>query len=135
MAHECNSRLDRNVMQTLQDMLYHYHPSVQLYKHAFQIIQGISPEQNCSIIMCFDPNTDRHCYLPPDAAVQDIAVLLPGDGDQPKDSQDIILHRNAGYLECLKYTNPLYPCLHYILLHPTGQLSWHCFIPYEKVED
>jgi len=127
--------LDSNVMQTLQDMLYRHYPSVQLYKHAFQITQGMSPEQNCSIILCFNPHTDRCCYLPPDATVQNIAVLLPGDDDQPKDCQDIILHCNARYLEHIKDTNPLYPSLYYVLLHPTGQLGWHCFIPYEEVED
>ena len=37
MAHSANSRLDRGVMQTLQDMLYCSHPAVELYKHAFQI--------------------------------------------------------------------------------------------------
>ena len=37
MAHSANSRLDRGVMQTLQDMLYRSHPAVELYKHAFQI--------------------------------------------------------------------------------------------------
>jgi hypothetical protein len=122
-------------MQTLQDMLYHHHPSVAPYKHAFQITQGMSPKQNCSISLCFDPYTDRHRYLPPDAEVQKVAILLPGDDDQPKDCQDIILHRNAGYLERIKDTNPLYPSLRYVLLHPTDQLGWHRFIPYEEVED
>src|SRR6266850_1417228 len=107
----------------------------QLYKHAFQITQGMSSEQNCSIVLRFDPHTDRRRYLPPDARVQEIAILLPGDGDRPQDCQDIILHRNAGYLERIKDTNPLYPCLRYVLLHPTGQLGWHRFIPYEEVED
>src|SRR6267142_1986378 len=135
IGHSANSTLDRNIMQTLQDMLYRHHPSVLLYKHAFQITQGMSSEQNCLIVLCFDPHTDRCCYLPPDARAQEIAILLPGDGDQPQDCQDIILHHNAGYLECIKDTNPLYPCLRYVLLHPTGQLDWHRFIPYEEVED
>jgi hypothetical protein len=133
MVHQANDSLNRSIMQTLQDMLYRRHPSVQLYKHAFQITQGMSPEQNCSIILCFDSHTDRRHYLPPDARVQEVAILLPGDGHQPKDCQDIILHGSVGYLQCIKDTNPLYPSLHYVLLHPTDQLGWHCFIPYKKV--
>ena len=43
----------------------------------------MAPEQSCSIVLHFDPNTDRKHYLPPDARVQEIAVLLPGDGVQP----------------------------------------------------
>jgi len=135
MAHPANDHLNRTVMQTLQDMLYHHHPSVQHYKQAFQITQGMSSEQNCSIILRFDLHTDRWHYLPPDARVEEIAILLPGDGDQPQDCQDIILHRNVGYLQRIKDTNPLYPSLRYVLLHPTGQLGWHCFIPYQEVED
>jgi hypothetical protein len=95
----------------------------------------MSSEQNCSIVFCFDPHTDRHRYLPPDSRVQEIAVLLPGDGDQPKDCQDIILYHNSGPLQRISDTHPLYPSLHYVLLHPTGQLGWHPFIPYEELED
>src|SRR5882672_8648585 len=135
MAHRHNDSLDRGVMQTLQDMLYRHHPGVELYKHAFQITQGMTPKQNCSIVLRFDPHTDRRHYLPPDAWVQEIAVLLPGDGDQPWDSQDIIVHRHAGSLMRIRDTHPLYPSLHFVLLHPTGQLSWHRFIPYEELED
>jgi hypothetical protein len=135
MAYEANHRTNREVMQTLQDMLYCKHPGVELYKHAFQITWEMPPEQNCTIALRFDPHTDRHRYLPPDPRVQEIAVLLPGDGDRPADTQDIILHRNAGYLQRIFDTHPLYPSLHYVLLYPTGQLAWHHFIPYEVSED
>src|SRR6266850_5579174 len=57
MAHPRNSSLNRDIMQTLQDMLSGHHPSVELYKHAFQITQGMAPEQNCSIVLHFDPHT------------------------------------------------------------------------------
>jgi hypothetical protein len=87
MAHEANRRTNREVMQTLQDMLYRKHPGVELYKHAFQITWEMPPEQNCTIALCFDPHTDRCHYLPPDPRVQEIAVLLPGDGDRPADTQ------------------------------------------------
>ena len=135
MAYRCNNSLNRNVMQTLQDMLYRHHPGVELYKHAFQITQDMAPEQNYSIALHFDPHTDRRCYLPPDARVQEIAVLLPEDGDRPQDCQDIILHRTGGDLLRIRDTHPLYPSLHFVLLHPTGQLGWHRFIPYEELED
>jgi hypothetical protein len=49
--------------------------------------------------------------------------------------KNIILHCNAGFLERIFDTHPLYLSLHYVLLHPTGQLGWHCFIPYEVLED
>jgi len=135
MAHQQNNGLRRNVMQTLQDMLYRLHPGVQLYKHAFQISRDMPSEQDATIVLRFDPHTDRRRYLPPDPRVQEIAVLLPGDGDQPVDTQDIILHCNGGSLKRIFDTHPLYLSLHYVLLHPTGQLGWHKFIPYEVLEN
>jgi hypothetical protein len=95
----------------------------------------MSPEQNCTIALRFDPHTDRRRYLPPDSRVEEIAVLLPGDGDQPKDCQDVILYCNDGPLQRITDLHPFYPALHYVLLHPTGQLGWHAFIPYEELED
>ena len=129
------SRLDRTIMQELQDMLYNTHPAVQLYKHAHQISNQIPPEDNCTIVLRFDPNTDRHRYLPPDSRVEEIAVLLPGEGDRPQDCQDIILYRNDGPLHQISDLHPLYPSLRYVLLFPTGQLGWHTRIPYEESED
>jgi len=35
----------------------------------------------------------------------------------------------------IRDAHPLYPSLHFVLLHPTGQLSWHHFLPYEELED
>ena len=135
MENQYNDGLDRHTMQTLQDMLYRQHPGTELYKHAFQITRDMPSEQNATIALRFDPHTDRRRYLPPDPRVQEIAILLPGEGDQPKDSQDIILHRNGGSLMRILDTHPLYLSLHYVLLHPTGQLGWHSFIPYEELEN
>ena len=129
------SRLDRSIMQELQDMLHNTHPAVQLYKHAHQISNQIPPEDNCTIVLRFDPNTDRRRYLPPDPRVEEIAVLLPGEGDRPQDCQDIILYRNDGPLHQISDLHPLYPSLRYVLLYPTGQLGWHAHIPYEESED
>src|SRR5487761_412025 len=95
----------------------------------------MSSEDNCTIALCFDPHTDRCRYLPPDPRVEEIAVLLPGDGDQPKDCQDIILYLNDGPLKQISDLHPFYPSLHFVLLHPTGQLSWHPHIPYEELEE
>jgi hypothetical protein len=136
IAHERNRRLDRSTVQDLQDMLYRHHPGTELYKHAFQITRDMPPEQDATIALRFDPHTDRCRYLPSDHSVQEIAVLLPGEGDQPRDTQDIILHRNGGgFLQRIFDTHPLYLSLHYVLLHPTGQLGWHRFIPYEELEN
>ena len=61
---------------------------------------------------------------------QEIAVILPGDGDQPTGARDVILHRQGGRLQQINDLHPLYPSLHYVLLFPTGQLEWHPNILY-----
>jgi hypothetical protein len=93
-------------------------------------------EQQCCIALHFDSGCDRRHYQAPDAAVREIAVILPGDGDHVRGSQDIILYRlHSEPLQCIADTHPFYPALHYVLLYPTGQLSYHPDILYQDVEE
>ena len=127
MGHAANQGLDRRVMQVLQDTLYRHHPGVAMYKQAYELTRNMPAENQCKIALRFDERTDRRRYnLPTAAAANEIAVILPGDGDQPQDSRDIILYRRAGqHLERISELHPMYLSLHYVLLFPTGQLGWH----------
>ena len=127
MGHAANHNLDRGTMQILQDTLFNHHPGVQLYKQALELTSNMPPEHQCKIALRFDESTDRRRYnLPTAAAGNEIAVILPGDGDQPQDARDIILYRRHGEsLQRISEMHPLYPSLHYVLLFPTGQLGWH----------
>ena len=54
-------------------------------------------EHQCKIAFCFDEGTDCRRYnLPIAVAANEIAVILPGDGDQPQDCRDIILYYWCG---------------------------------------
>ncbi|KAI9451440.1 hypothetical protein F5148DRAFT_1290133 [Russula earlei] len=75
-----------------------------------------------------------HYYNAPDAAINEIAAIIPGDGDEPRHSQDIILHLREGPLQRISDTHPFYPSLRYVLLFPTGQLGWFPNIPYQNVQ-
>jgi hypothetical protein len=121
MNNAANSSLHRPTMQTLQDMLYRRHPGVQLYKQAFELTRDMGPDQQCKIALRFDNNTDdpRRYNLPTNTS-NEIAVILPGDGDQPTAGKDIILNRRSGHLREISDLHPLYPSLHYVLLFPTG---------------
>ena len=117
-------------------MLSRTHPEVHHYKQAFEVCRVIDPQLQCCIALCFDTGCDRRCYQAPDASVRENAVILPGDGDQPRGSQDIILYNNFGPpLQCISDVHPLYPSLHYVLLFPTGQLGWYPKIFYNTLED
>ena len=121
MANAWNSNLDPVTLRDLQDMLYRCHPGVQLYRQAHQLTSVMPLEQQCQISLYFDPSCDRCRYQAPDASVKEMAVILPGDGDQLTGAQDIILYRNHGPpLQRISDIHPFYPSLHYVLLFPTG---------------
>jgi hypothetical protein len=136
MCNQHNRLLDLGILRSLQDMLYRHHPGVPLYKHAYELTRNMSREQQCNILFHFDAACDRRRYNAPNASVREIAVILQGDGDQVRTSQDIIIHHKHGDgLQRISDCHPFYPCLCYILLFPTGQLGWHPAILYEQVED
>ena len=107
-----NFRLDRATLLELQDMLDHLHPAIQLYKQAYELTAHLPVEQQCTISLHFDENCDRRHYNAPDASVNEIAVILPGDGDQVRqNSQDIILYRKDGPIQHISDCHPFYPSL------------------------
>jgi hypothetical protein len=136
VANAWNSNLDPVTLCILQDMLWHSHPGVRLYRQAFELTHAIPQEQQCCIALCFAAGCDRHCYQAPDASVREVAVILPGDGDQIRGSQDIVLYRLHGEpLQCISDIHPFYPSLRYVLLFPTGQLGWYHNLFYRDVEE
>ena len=82
MNHAENAFLDCTTMQTLQDMLYCHHPGIGLYKQAIELTRKMGPDQQCKIALHFEPNADCRCYNLPTATLNEIAAILPGDGDQ-----------------------------------------------------
>jgi hypothetical protein len=94
----------------------------------------MGPDQQCKIALRFDHKTDHRRYNLPTDTSNEIAVILPGDGDQPTAGRDIILNRRAGHLQEISDLHPLYSSLHYVLLFPTGQLGWHLHIPHNLVD-
>ena len=132
MGHRANAGLHRQTMQIFQDMLYGLHPAAQLYKQAFESTRNIPPNQFCRIALCFTNEQDCRRYNLPSA--NKLAVILPGDGDQATTSRDIVLFKPGGGIRRINDLHPLYPSLHFVLLFPTGQLSWHPDIPYRDEE-
>ena len=85
--------------------------------------------------LALDTGCDRRHYQAPDASVREIAVILPGDGDQVRGSQNFILYHNSGQpLQHISDVHPFYPSLHYVHLFLTGQLSWHPNIVYHTAD-
>jgi hypothetical protein len=106
-------------------MLFCQHPAVALYQQAFELTRDVAPDQNCHILLCFDKNCDKRRYNLPGAASTEVAVIVPGDGDEATEPRDIVLRRRGGGLRRINETSPMYQALHYVLLFPTGQLGWY----------
>lgn len=113
-----NPDLLREVLQPLQGMLYRHHPFVGVYKQAMEIM-ATSPVEDCTVRLHVDPRTDGRRYNLP--TVDEIAVLLPGDGSVPTDHRDIILRKRGGGLQRICEGHPSYHALHYVLMFPHGE--------------
>jgi len=135
--HNSNNLLHRQTLTRLQGILHQSHPAVQLYKQALDTVTTMPPDQQCMISLHFDQNCDRRRYNLPEATVNEIAVIVIGDGEQIQGSQDIIVYRRDGRQRLFRISDshPLYPSLRYVLLFPTGQMGWYSRIPYNEVED
>ncbi|KDQ32681.1 hypothetical protein PLEOSDRAFT_153646 [Pleurotus ostreatus PC15] len=132
MQHPLNNQLNRETMSNLQDMLHRRHPGVQLYKQAYEVTRNMPSDQQCRIALRYDNTCDQRRYNLPSAASNEIAVILPGDGETLERGRDIILYRRAGQpLQRISELHPLYQSLHYVLLFPTGQFGWTPHIPYQ----
>ena len=116
-------------------MLHHHYPGIGLYKQAIELTRDMGPDQQRKISLYFDPHTDRHHYNLSNATSNEIATILPGDGDQVTAAQDIVLYKHGGGLQEISNIHPLYPSLHYVLLFPDGDLGWHPEIFHMNVEN
>jgi len=120
----------------LQGILHEVHPAIPLYRQALELTIAMPPDQQFTVSLHFDQNCDNRRYNLPDATVNEIAVVVIGDGERPTGPQDIIIYRKgSNNLFRISDSHPLYPSLRYVLLFPTGQMGWHSGIRFTDVED
>ncbi|KNZ71844.1 hypothetical protein J132_05801 [Termitomyces sp. J132] len=107
-----NSRLDSQIMASLQDMLARVNPFIDLYKQARQIM-GEVPEgqpQRLSVNLTADF----------------VAAVIPGDGSEEQSNHcDIVLHLHGGELKQISHLHPYYTPLHYTIIFPTGEPGYY----------
>jgi len=128
--------LDPTTLNLLQGILHEVHPAIPLYRQALELTIAMPPDQQFTVSLHFDQNCDNRRYNLPDATVNEIAVVVIGDGERPTGPQDIIIYRKgSNSLFRISDSHPLYPSLRYVLLFPTGQMGWHSGIRFTDVED
>lgn len=120
-----NSNLRADTMQIIQDVLTASHHYAHVYKHAHEILQEHVDVPDVAIRLRCAPNQDRRRYNMP--TVDEIAVVVPGDGSQPMESRDIILRLRSPDcpLQRISDGHVAYTSLHYVILFPYGEDGWH----------
>ena len=124
MRNPLNYRLDVATMATLHDMLYRNNQLTHIYKKALELTNNVPADQRQQVILHLDPTTDRRRYNLP-VAENELALILPGDGDICTDPRDIVIRKQDGGLQRISELSPLYQPLHYVLLFPYGEPGWH----------
>jgi hypothetical protein len=70
-----------------------------------------------------DKRTDHRRYNLPTAS--EVALILPGSGDEVFDRCDIVIHERGGHLKSISELRSDYLPLRYPLLFPYGEQGWH----------
>ncbi|KAI3985006.1 hypothetical protein MKX01_004774, partial [Papaver californicum] len=116
--------LDEEILKIIQDVLLTNNAFVQKYKHAYEILKEVPPtEKDIYVSLQYKSDKDKGRYNLP--TVDEVFVILPGDGTIQSVVRDIVLHLKGGrHLERIDECHPTYLPLHYVLLFPYGELGW-----------
>ncbi|KZT31452.1 hypothetical protein SISSUDRAFT_995113, partial [Sistotremastrum suecicum HHB10207 ss-3] len=85
-----NPGLDSDVMLDLQNMVEQSNPYAAKFRHACEIARRRGNADNVKVSLHLDKDTDRRRYNLP--AANEVAVIIPGDGETGAWDRDIILH-------------------------------------------
>ena len=121
-----NTKLKRDTMRDLQDMLRDTHCYSAAFLHSFEVLQN-TPSIELNLRIVTDPSTDVRRYNAPSA--NEIAIVIPGDGSHAVQPRDIVLENRGGNLQFMHDHHPDYVPLHYVLLFPYGTTGWTYGIP------
>lgn len=131
LRHQRNPDTNRETMASLQEMMHRRNPFVSVYQRAFDIMQS-SPMPSYSMRLDFLRATDQRRYNTPRAR-NELAAIIPGDVDTCINSRQIIVRPKGGPLIRMTECHPSYVALHFPLLAPTGQKSWHPDMKYRHL--
>lgn len=125
LAHRMTKNPSRraDTMELLQGLLNANHRYAAIYKQAHEILAEYPDADNASIRLRVDPSRDQRRYNLPTA--DEVAVIIPGDGEQATDGRDIILRNHQNSLQRVSDGHSAYDCLRYSLLFPYGEHGWH----------
>ena len=117
-----NATLDPIIMKRLQALILRYHRWARIFKHAAEVFEERDCE-NASIQLTANQNHDRRRWNLP--SVDEVAVVVPGDGTQPCGHREIVVYRRDGPFRRISDGSPMYECLQYPFLFIRGEDGYH----------
>ncbi len=95
------------------------------FKNAFEMSKDKEiPEVNIILRADIKP-TDAHARTYNAPTTNEIAIFIPGTGDQDVLNRDIVLSTRRGHLNHIHETHSMYDPLQYVLLHPYASFGWN----------
>lgn len=114
--------LDMSTVLRLQHMLQLHNPYVDAF---LTTRERLTINENISLHLrtVDDRNLDQRRYNRP--TTSEIAVIIPGTGEEQVDRRDIVLETRSHQLKRISELHSAYSALRYPLLFPNGQQGWH----------
>ncbi|KAF8984062.1 hypothetical protein BDQ17DRAFT_1393890 [Cyathus striatus] len=118
----------------IQGQLSHYSSALcpdrnQIPSYAQLYTSNYPDAINAEIQFRVTPGLNKHLYNLP--SVNEVAMILPGDGSTTDYRDIIVTKRNpeGKPLRRIHEGHPAYTPLHYVILFPFGENGWHSKIP------
>jgi len=115
--------LNKSIVLQLQQMLQLYNPYIDIFITASE---RLALNENISLrlktVNTKYLNQSRRYNHP---AASEIAIIMPGTGEEQADRRDIVLQGRNGQLQRISELHSAYCALRYPLLFPNGQQGWH----------
>jgi hypothetical protein len=115
--------LDPTTLDWLLTMMYNINPYVEVFKMARDMIVTEGVPMDLKLRLIASRTKDARRYNVP--TIDEVAVLMVGDGSEAVDRRDVVLAQQAGPFQRISELHVGYMALHYPLLFPYGEDGWH----------
>ena len=119
---QSRAQLDPAILRRFQDWMYENNPYAQVFQSASVTIEAEQPQTLCIRTISGPEAGDHPRYNFP--TVDEVAMVVDGDGEVGANGRDLILRRIGGALQHVSEL-PAYLALRYPLLLLWGSQQWH----------
>jgi hypothetical protein len=131
MSHQ-HQVLNRDTLRELQGMIVKYNPYYAAFMSAKERLAQYNHIQLRLKTIC-EPTADQRRYNRPTAS--EIAVLMPGTGEERTHTRDIIVQDWSGPLRRVSEMHSSYCALRYPLIHAYGEQGWHLNMQHTNIQE